>query len=156
MEEEKPVTETTVEQPTAPTIAPEDDLEAKLAKLEEEKENYRKAYLKETSKNKEAGTEDEDDKIKKYVDAAVAQSKLAEIAREQDEIIKRALRENKELKLAHMNKTTTPASVGTHSEGQPVKDTLITPDQMAFFKSKNWTDQDIERYKKNLLRQGVR
>jgi len=78
---------------------------------------------------------------------------LAEIAQEQDALIKKALKENRELKLAQLNKTNTPpASVGTHSEGQMVKDTLVTPDQAAAFKARGWSDKDIEKYKKNLQR----
>lgn len=152
--EEKPATEANV-----PTIAPEDDLEAKLAKLEaekakalEEKENYRKAYLKEAEKKGEVADESEDERIKRLVDERLADSKLVEIAREQDEIIRKALKENKELKLAHLNKTDPPAAIGSHSESTPVRDTLITPEQMAYFKSRNFTDKDIERYKKNLQR----
>lgn len=155
MEEIVPATETTIE--PAQTIAPEEDLEAKLAKLEAEKENYRKAYLKEAARKEEPVDEEEDDKITRKVNEAIAGTKLAEIAREQDEIIKKALKENKELKLAQLNKGGTPlAAIGSHSEGIPVKDTLITQEQMAYFKSKKWSDQDIERYKKNLQKGGGR
>lgn len=155
MDETKPATETTIE--PAQTIAPEDDLEAKLAKLEAEKENYRKAYLKEAAKKEEPANETEDDEITRKVNAAIANTKLAEIAREQQEIITKALKENKELKLAQLNKTNAPvASMGSHSEGVTVKDTLITPEQMTFFKAKNWSDKDIERYKKNLAKGGGR
>lgn len=143
-----PATETIV-----PTIAPEEDLEAKLAQLETEKENYRKAYLKEAAKTRvEPADEDEDDKINRKVNEALANSKLADIAREQDEIIKKALKENKELKLAQLNKTTPPAAVGAHSESTPVTDTLVTSDQMAQFKSWGWDDKKIQAYKSNLLK----
>ncbi len=144
----EPATETTVE--TAPAIAPEDDLEAKYAKLEEEKENYRKAYLKEAAKKAEPIDEDEDEKINRKVQEAIAGSKLAEIAREQDEIIRQTLKENKELKLASLKNNDPPAAVGSHNESISVTDTSITPEQMAYFKSKNWSDKDIERYKANL------
>lgn len=147
-----------------PTIAPEEDLEEKLATIEaekakavEEKENYRKAYLKEAERRNEPANEDEDSRIKRLVDERLADSKLVEIAREQDELIRKALKENKELKLAHLNKSNEPpASLGSHSESSPVRDTAVTPDQMAFFKSKGWSDQDIERYKKNLQKGGGR
>lgn len=141
-----------------PTLTQEEDLGAKFAKLEEEKENYRKAYLKEHDKNK-APKENLDgdlteDRISEIVDKRLADSRIVEIAREQDSIIQKALKENKELKLAHLNKTTaTPsAALGTHSEAAQVKDTSITADQLAAFKAKGWTDKDIERYKKNVRR----
>lgn len=148
MDEIKPATEA-----IAPTIAPEDDTEARFAKLEAEKENYRKAYLKEADRNKNRADENEDEKIDRIVQEKIADSRLAEIAREQDALIQKALKENKELKLAHMNKTTTPpAAMGTHSESAPVRDTSISPDQMAQFKAWGWDDKKIARYKLNLSR----
>lgn len=139
--------------PEAVVTSPE-DAEARFKKLEEEKENYRKAYLKESDKNK-GRTEhlEDEDKMEEVARKVLADSRLAEIAREQDEIIRNTLKENKELKLAHMNKTqVTPPATGSHTETQPVRDTLITPDQMANFKARGWTDKDIERYKQNLQR----
>lgn len=143
----------------------EEDLEAKNKALEEERarliterENYKNAYLKEKSKKKEITTddEDEDDRIRRIAQETLADSRLAEITREQDAIIKKALRENSELKLAQLNKTGTAQAVGTHTETIPVKDTLITPEQLAHFKSMGWDDKTIERYKKNYLRSGSR
>lgn len=137
----------------APTIAPEEDSEAKYARLEAEKENYRKAYLKEAAKNKEVpADENEDERLSRIVDQRLADSKLAEIAREQDEIIRKALKENKELKLAQLNKTAPPAAMGAHSESTPVTDTLVTPEQMTYFKSQGWSDTKIAAYKENLLK----
>lgn len=144
----EPATEITTE--VAPTIAPEEDLEAKYVQLEEEKENYRKAYLKEAAKRTEPADEEEDAKIDRKVQEAIANSKLAEIAREQDGIIKQTLKENKELKLAALGNKEPPAAIGSHSETVAVTDTSITPEQMAYFKSRNWTDKDIERYRANL------
>lgn len=144
-----------------PPIATE-DAEARYAKLEEEKENYRKAYLKASEKTRKSQEEnlgeDEEEKMRRIAREALADSKLVEIAREQDEIIKKTLKENKELKLAQLNKTTTPpAQIGTHSEAEAVKDTLVTPEQMAYFKNTlKWTDKDIEGYKKRLLKGGGR
>lgn len=151
MEEIKPATETTTE--VAPTIAPEEDLEAKLAKLEEEKENYRKAYLKESSKKREVADEGEEERLKRLVDERLAESRLADIAREQDDLLRRALKENKELKLAHLNKNgAPPAVIGAHSESTPVSDTLVTPEQMAYFKSQGKDDKWIQNYKQNLVK----
>lgn len=137
-----------------------EDLEAKNAALEAEKvklvgerENYKVAYFKEKSKHSEPdGDESDDDRIRRITHETLADSRLAEIAREQQAIIDKALKENKELKLAINNKTDIPVSTGVHSEGIAVKDTLITPDLEAYFKSKNYTEKDRERYKKNLLR----
>ena len=140
----------------------EEDLEAKIKALEDEKAqlieneaNYKVAYLKERSRNKESfEDESEDDKIRRIAKETLAESRIAQINLEQDALIKRTLKENKELKLAQLNKTTytPPAGMGTSSEGQPVRDTLITPEQMTAFKAKGWSEKDIERYKKNLLK----
>lgn len=131
-----------------------EDAEARYAQLEAEKENYRKAYLKEAAKNKEPRDEnlDEDEKMEEVAKRVLAESRLAEIAREQDILIKNALKENKELKLAHLNKNKTPpASVGASTETTDVvQDSSISPDQMAYFKSRGWDDKKISQYKKNL------
>ena len=155
-------------EPVKVNAVAQDDLEAKNLALEveksrllEEKDNYKNAYLKEKRK-KEGIVDDEDvlnddDRLRKIAREEMSNSRLAEIAREQDLIIKKALRENKELKLAQLNKTNiSPASVGTSNESTPVTSTSITPEQMAFFKSKKFTDKDIERYKKNLQKGGGR
>ena len=150
--------------PTDTSTVTIDDPEARIAQLEADKAklivesaNYRVGMMKAKSKNTEDDEESEEDKIERIVNEKLADSKLADIAREQDIIIKQALKENKELKLANMNKTTIPpASMGTHSESTPVTDTTITPEQMAAFKTKGWSDKDIERYKKNLAKYGGR
>ena len=155
MEEEKKATEANAE-----TIATPDDLEAKNAALEAEKSklieeaaNYRVAYLKEKQK-RELPLEDEteDEKIRRIAQETFSNSRIAQIAQEQEVLIKKALKENKELRLAVNNRTDLPASTTVHSEGQPVRDTLVTNEQLAAFKARGWSDKDIEKYKKNLLK----
>lgn len=145
----QPVVATT----TAETV---DDTEARYKQLEVEKENYKKAFLKEKAKNKQDENldEDEDAKIERKVHEAIASSRLADIAREQDAIIQTALKENKELKLVARNKAgaNPVAAIGTHTESTAVTDTMITPEQLDAFKKRGWSDKDIERYKKNLSR----
>lgn len=154
--------ETTATEADAGAIAPqgtvqelpaEADIAAKVAKLEEEKDNYRKAYLKEAEKNKTAPDPTEDERIARVVEEKLAQLRIADINKEQDTLLKQALKENKELKLAQLNKQTGPiTSVGTHSESSAVQDTAITQEQLAFFKSKGWDDKKIEAYKRNLVK----
>jgi len=174
MNEQKTTTEASAqtivsEEVKSPTV--EVDLEEKNRILEEEKAqlikeksnqvNYKEAYLK-LRKKKGIENEDEpvddDERLREIAREEMRNSRLAEITREQDLIIKKALQENKELKLANLNKSTQtpPAGTAVHSESKPVQSTSITADQMAYFKSKGWTDKDIERYKKNLQRQGGR
>lgn len=158
MEENKATETPTIAPATVvPTTTTEtEDMEARFKKLEEEKENYRQAYLKTDEKLKNKSQvhldEDEDEKINRKVQEAIANSRLVDIAREQDEIVQRTLKRNKELELALLNKTTTApsAALGTHSESSTVRDTLVTPEQEAFFKAKGWGPEDVEKYKKNL------
>ncbi len=159
----------------APAIAPKegtevivpttDDLEAKITALEEEKQrfakeieenaNYKLAYLKAKGKSTDDLDleETEEERIARIIDQRIANSRIAEINKEKDEIIKKALKENKELKLAYTNKSVgVPTGAGSHNESIPVRDTLVTPSQLEAFKARGWTDKDIERYKKNLAK----
>lgn len=157
----------------APAIAPEgevkvlpptqEDLEAKVLALEEEKArlkenavNYQAAYLKEKGKKTEFyEDESEEDRFRRIAREEMTNSRLSQIDREKDEAFKKALKENKELKLAHLNKFgTPPAAMGTHSEAPQVRDTFLSPEQIAHFKSIGKDDRWIENYKKNLRKNG--
>jgi lysozyme family protein len=129
-------------------------LEAEKNRLIEESANWKMAAMKAKSKQVDFSDENEsdDDRMRRIATEAVANSRLAEITREQEAIIKKALRENSELKLAISNKTGVSASTGSHTESVPVVGTQITPEQLTAFKAKGWSDKDIERYKKNLRR----
>ena len=136
-----------------------DDTEAKIAALETEKAklieetaNWKLAALKAKGKAESFEDDDDESRMRRIAQETLANSRLVEIANEQDVIIRKALKENRELKLARLNKPEPPAAVGTHNESTPVRDTLVTPEQMSAFKARGWSDKDIERYKKNLLR----
>ncbi len=142
-----------------PTPVVQEDLSAKFEALEAEnkrlageRDSYRRNLLKVKGKIVEdIEGEDPDEKMQRIAEATVASSRLAEIAREQDDIIRKALKENNELKLALKNKGgTPPASVGIHTGGAEVQDTSVTPEQLAYFKTQRWDDKKIEAYKKNL------
>ncbi len=148
---------------TTTVTTPTEDPEARIAKLEEEKAklmeegaNWKVAALKykKEAKGQPLEDESEEDKMRRIAAEALRDSRLAEIAIEQDDLIKKTLKRNKELELALQNKTTTApaAALGSHSEGQSVKDTTVTPEQIAAFKARGWSEKDIERYKKNLRR----
>lgn len=163
MEEKTAVNTTEAAAPQTDTVAVEaaDDLQAKYSALEAEKNkaleeaaNYRLAFLKEKNKNKDDGDSDsdEDARMEQIARKALADSRLADIAKEQQAIIDRALKENRELKLAQMNRKEPAATIGSHSESIPVKDGTVSSEQLAALKARGWTDKDIERYKKNLAR----
>lgn len=153
-QEEVKVLTPTVEDLEAKYIA----LEAEKARLMTEKENYKVAFLKEKSRKTEVFEDESDEeKIRRISREELANSGLAGIAQEQDGIITKVLKENKELKLAQLNHNKTPsATLGTHTETISVKDTLVTPEQEAAFRKKGWDDKRIANYKKNLLRYGAR
>lgn len=143
------------------TLTAEEDTEAKLAalqaekaKLAEERDNYKSAYLKEAQKNKaEGGEESEEDRIRRVTRETLAEERLGELDKQEKELLARSLKELKELKLAHLNRTPgAPASMGAHSESVSPTDTRVTPDQLAEFKRRGWSDADIETYKKNLAK----
>lgn len=126
-------------------------LEAEKSKLLEVGENYRQAYLKEVEKHKETGgAESEEDRVRRIIREEEAAKRLIAIDAEKEELLAKTLKENKELKLAQLNKTVTPpAAMGGHTESVAPTDTRVTPEQLAYFKSRGWTDKDIERYKRN-------
>jgi hypothetical protein len=131
------------------------ELEAEKAAILEREANYKVAYLKEVEKNKNLGAdeESEEDRIRRITREELAQREIARIDTEKEELFKKTLKENKELKLAIQNKIPGSATGGGASTEQPaVHDTLVTPEQLAAFKARGWTDKDIERYKKNLQR----
>lgn len=140
------------------TLPTNEDAEARYKALEEEKENYKKAYLKLKEKKQlkdgdDDLPEDTEEKMRRIAEEALVNSKLAETAREQEALIQTVLKENKELKLAQLSKTTAPsATIGTHSEATPVKDGAITAEQEKYFREVlKWSDKDFARYRKNLV-----
>lgn len=138
------------------------EAEAYIAQLEdqrnkaiEEAANYKLGMLKAKGKALEDyGDETEDERIARIVSEKLAETKIAQIDQAKEDYYKKLARENAELKLAQLNKTNLPpASIGTHSESIGVSDTLVTPEQIAAFKARGWTDKDIEKYKRNYQRQ---
>lgn len=145
--------------PVIPPVAEvADDAEAKIAALEDEKTkilereaNYKAAYLKEKAKHVEPDpNESDDDRVRRITREEMATSRLSQIDTEKEALLKKTLKDNQELKLALKNKTTIPAAIGTHSESRAVSDTLVTPEQIAHFKSLGKDDKWIENYKRNL------
>ena len=159
--------ETIVEVPVVPPVTPpvitETEDEKKIKQLEKEKAdliveaaNYKVAFLKEKSKKEIDLEETDEERIKRITLETINSTKIAQIDTEKETLLKKLAQENKELKLAQLNKTPPPAIIGSHNEGQKVTDTSVTPEQLAAFQAKGWTDKDIERYKKNLQKFGGR
>ena len=157
-----------VEPEVVTTPSTQEDTEARIAQLEadkakaiEEAANYKLGMLKAKAKLKDSYVPDEDEtedeRIARIVQEKISETKIAQIDTEKEALYQKILKENKELKLANMNKTTVPPqAMGTHTESPQVRDTLVTPEQLVAFKARGWTDKDIERYKKAYLRQSGR
>lgn len=128
-------------------------LEAEKAKAIEEAANYKIGMLKAKGKLKEDfDDESEDERIARIVSEKLSETKIAQIDLEKETLLKKLAKENKELKLAISNKTPVATSIGSHSESKSVTDTSVTPEQLAAFKARGWSDKEIENYKKNLRR----
>lgn len=162
--EKKAIVVEPVAPPVTPPVITESEDEKRIKQLEKDKadlivesSNYKMAFLKEKSKKESDLEETEEERVRRITLETIASTKVAQIDAEKEALLKKLAKENSELKLAQLNKTTNPpATIGSHNEGQEVKDTLVTPEQLAAFKAKGWTDKDIERYKKNLQKYGTR
>ena len=129
------------------------ELEAEKAKLATERDNYRIGMLKAKGKTPVVLDEDEgeDDKIRRISSETLADSRLADIARELDSIIKKALIENKELKMALKNKPSTIAvSTGSESTQAVATSGILSKEDIDIAKARGWSDKKIELLKKNI------
>ncbi len=149
---------------TTPAAAPEiaktatvDDYEAKVATLEaekakliEENANWKLATLKAKGKIREENTDEtEEERFRRIAREEAVNVKISNLDAEKEALLRKALKENSELKKAFSGQNPYLASVGTHNESPQVQDTLVTPEQLAAFKARGWNDKDIERYKKS-------
>jgi hypothetical protein len=141
--------------------APEpDDYEAKLrakdeeiAKISQEKENYKRAALKAKGKLPEE-EEDLDEKMRRIAQETYLATQEAKALAEKDEMIRKMARDLSEAKLALKNRTQLTPTGGTAGpENEPEKkDNILSEAQLKELKAKfpHWTDKDIEAYKANL------
>jgi hypothetical protein len=131
------------------------DMDAKLAKVESEKENYRKGML--LAKGKPVDdTEDEsiEAKVERLVNEKLLNTEAIKIQSEKDSLIKSVLLRNKELELAMksrsgVSKTGITAGIDTT---KPSTAPVFSQDQIDGFKAKGWDDKKIEQLVKNLNR----
>lgn len=92
--------------------------DAELAKVKEEKENYKKGLLKAKGKLPEEELEEDlsaDDKMRQIAQEVVLSTKESQLNQEKDELYKKALKENKEMKLAMATGTSSNAQ-GSNQE----------------------------------------
>lgn len=134
-------------------------LEDENKRLTTERENYRGAYLKASSKLKDKNIAPEeqasydDERLQRIVDERLASSQLMANQQKMADLIKKMARENQELKLSSQNKPgSSSAMSGTATAAvAPTTSGSATIDQVA--KARNWSPKMVERYKKNLAEQ---
>ena len=131
--------------------------DAEIAQLAKEKENYRKAYLKnsKTSVEDDNSTEGEDvdSKVKRLVHEELLRTKEAKAQAERDALVKDLAKKNKELTLALKNRAqvTSNTGQGSNQDKNEVKtDSVLSNEQLASLKARGWDEKKIEAFKKNL------
>ena len=121
----------------------------KLAKSNEERDNYKEGMLKAKGKIKDEADEDEEK------DTEVQPAKVA--ATESSEIIgiaKQLIKRNQELETAMLNKSqiANTAQGGSSESVFKVGDNMLSEAQIGALKAKGWGDKKISRFKENLLK----
>lgn len=145
------------------TLSEYEALQERLAKVEQERENYRKGML--AAKGKKV----EDDDIEIYSDTPkIPEETIAEIVRKElaakeldsehkkllkqkEDLLQKVLRENEELRLATIAKTkaTAPISTGGSSVREETTASFWTPEQEAALKAKGL---DPEKVRENYVK----
>jgi len=137
--------------------------DAEIAKVREEKENYRKGMLKAKGKlpdeddNSSNEDEDLDSKIDRKVQERLLATREATILSEKEALVLSLAKKNKELSLALKNRGQISTSSGQGSnEDRPKVETddYFSTDQINALKAKGWSDEKIASAKKNMKNPG--
>lgn len=133
-----------------------ESLLAENARLATDRDNYRKGMLAAKGKAKaeeptyEPEEETEDDRIARKVREVLSQTQTEQARRRQEEIVKQALKENRELKAALQNRSQISSAPGSSSKESPeTRDSYFTDEQLAYFKKRGI---DPAKVKENLLK----
>ena len=134
--------------------------DAEIAKVREEKDNYRRGMLKAKGKLPEEDDnslngEDLDAKIDRKVQERLLATREAQVSAEKDALIMAMAKKTKELTLALKNRgqVTSPSGAGSNQE-QPEgkKDNLLSNEQLNALKARGFDDKKIEEFKKNMAK----
>lgn len=123
---------------------------ARIAKLAEERDNYKKGMLK--AKGKISDDEDEEtpdirEIVRQEALAVLADTDYVKATSERDAIISKIAKENAELRLAIQNKPGTGTGSGSNQDTQKVKDNVLSEDQERELRSRGFDDKKIEYFK---------
>ncbi len=149
------VTQTTNEVDYEAELAKKD---AEIAKIAQEKENYRRGMLKAKGKlpdedDNSSNDEDLDAKIDRKVQEKYLATREAQVIAEKDALILASAKKLKELTLAlkNRNQVSSSSGQGSNQDRQEVRtDSTLSEDQINSLRSKGWDDKKIEQFKKNL------
>lgn len=157
--------ETAVAQDTAQvdfeTILAEKD--AELAKIKQEKENYKKGLLMAKGKIPEDyqadsdGTETQEQMFRRIAREELLATKEAQLLADKDSAYKAVIKRNKELELALKNRgqiSSSSAQGSNQDKPEGKVDNYLSNEQLAYFKAKGWDDKKIEAFKENAKKVG--
>lgn len=146
----------------------QDDLELQLAATEEalkqslsERDNYKRGLLKAKGKVQEESVDDvPDEKLEAIIDRKVQErlydTKVVELQRQKDTLLNKAVKENKELKIALKNRSQIQnASTGTSADLSETKSPFFSQEQLAEIERRSkmiGVKIDPEKVKANLLK----
>ncbi len=168
MNEETNGVKTDVVAESAPAQSTEVDYEAvlaqkdaELAKVREEKDNYRKGLLKakgyipENSQSDADDSEDSDTRTRRIVQETLLATREAQLEAEKDDTIKASIKRIKELETALKNRgqiTSTSGEGSNQDKPEGKKDNYFSNDQIAALRAKGYDDKKIELLKKNMTK----
>lgn len=164
MAEETKVVETTTETATTPQEVDYEALlaekDAAIAKVQQEKENYRKGMLKAKGKLPEEDHLDndkpeEDERFRRIAREEMLSTKEAQLQADKDATISALAKRTKELETALRNRgqITSASALGSNQDKPEVKtDSYFSSEQIAHFKKQGKSDEWIETAKKNMLK----
>lgn len=123
-------------------------------KLSTERENYRRGLLKAKGKLQEEEEEPKEDLealVDRKVRETLVESQWGQSQKKLEEMTRAMAKENKELKLALVNKASLKTtSQGSGSGNVEVQDRFFSQDQINSLKAKGYDDKKIELLKQNL------
>ena len=135
--------------------------DAELAKVQSEKENYRKGMLKAKGKIPDEDSSDNDSSetteqmIRRIAREETLSTREAQLQAEKDQALKAVLKRNKELEVALKNRaqvTSTSGQGSNQDKPEGKNDNYFSNEQINALKAKGYDDKKIETLKANMKR----
>ncbi len=135
--------------------------DAELAKVRQERENYRRGMLKAKGKLPEDpqsdtdDLEDPDERTRRIVQETMLSTKEVQLQAEKDATYAAVLKRNKELETALKNRgqiTSTSGDGANQDKPEGKTDNYFSNDQIAALRAKGYDDAKIETLKKNMAK----